>query len=98
MLSATLTVVAGTGRSGCTPLHSGASVTLHVGDRVEFLANGAPRLMPAGSRAVRVTTAPARLRPGPGAPDGNLGVLVAVAALRPGRVQLQWISCSGTFC
>lgn len=98
LLSATVVVEAGANPSPrCFHLTAGATLMLHPGDRVWFVANRAPDLSPAG--AVSVSTAPGPSGTAPG-PSGLLTshVIVTLTAARPATVAVRWIDCSGTEC
>lgn len=72
------------------------TVHLHVGDRVEFVANGAPGLKPEGSGVVTVAARPGPVDHGPGFAMEH--VVVTLTAVHAGEVTVSWIDCSGTGC
>ena len=84
----------------CTTLQPGQTVNLHIGDRVQFVANNAPALNQASPEVVAVTTSPGPVQSGPG--GGSLTtshVIVTLTAEHPGTVEVgPWVDCSGTGC
>lgn len=98
LLSATVVVEAGSNPSPrCFHLTTGATLTLHPGDRAWFVANRAPDLSPAGAVSVSTAPGPSGTAPGPG---GFLTshVIVTLTATRPATVAVRWVDCSGTEC
>ena len=84
----------------CFSLSPGSTVSLQVGDSVEFEANSAPQLSPDGSSVVTVSTRPGPTSSGPGDIGGlhTAHVIVHLAAVSQGSVTVAWIDCSGTGC
>ena len=81
----------------CVGLSPGATVSLHIGDSTEFVANEVPQLDPAGTGTVSIAS-----RPGPtSAGMGGLHtthLIIRLTAGAPGSVTVRWIDCSGTAC
>lgn len=84
----------------CFSLTPGSTVSLQVGDIVEFEANAAPNLTPNGSTVVTVSTRPGPTSSGPGDIGGlqTAHLIIDLAAVSPGSVTVGWIDCSGTGC
>ena len=95
MLQSAVIRVAGaaTSHPTCAALSSGSTVSLQIGDAVEFEANSVPQL---ATDVVRVSS-----RPGPSSSFGGLKtshVIVRLTATRAGTVTVRWVDCSGTGC
>jgi hypothetical protein len=75
-----------------------ATIQLHLGDKIEYVANRSPsvsgRPTPL-SRIVSISSKP--LPAGPGRPPTS-HVLVSLTAIRPGQATVRYTNCSGTGC
>ena len=96
LLSITVTVDAQrTAHPQCITAQSGTPVHLHIGDRIQLIANSPPRISPDG--VLTVTTAPGPTTTGPGG-LATEHLLVTLTATTPGQATVRWFNCSGTGC
>lgn len=80
----------------CVAAVSGEDVHLHLGDRIEMVANAAPSVTPDAPEILSVSTAPGPTTGFGGLTTGH--VIATLTAVAPGTVSVRWVDCSGTGC